>query len=273
MLCCGRAVSKLPGTGGNGKQEVLEVPVCPQLVPCQQPRAGPCHSPSTQPGSGHPSERYGAGTCTGPGSPLPERQDERHQLSVFLCFASVCGEHRLGCTSRLAPSIPLTPGAAGAHLGSPAWVFFRHGNTVWVWLISAHPETLPVAVPSFLWCPQRWSPRLGDKWCWRSEWPWGLLSPPERSRRPGHVSGQSVVVLRAALCSQAVPAALATRSHRSASCSTSEPFVLPGSRGGCAGQGPCAPSSGPQGFGGAPGARLPAGLARLVLLSGEMFRR
>uniref|UniRef100_A0A493TQE4 PIGT n=1 Tax=Anas platyrhynchos platyrhynchos TaxID=8840 RepID=A0A493TQE4_ANAPP len=155
----------------------------------------------------------------------------------------------------------------------PARGFLALKHRVGLADLSSPPETLPVAVPSFLWCPQRWSPRLGDEWCQRSEWPWGLLSPPERSRRPGHVSGQSVVVLRAALCSQAVPAALATRSHRSASCSTSEPFVPPGSRGGCAGQGPCAPSSGPQGFGGAPGARLPAGLARLVLLSGEMFRR
>lgn len=175
----------------------------PGLVPATRP--APSRALGTQ--------ASGAGPGRARGLALPSRSGRMKDTSSAFSFVL----HLLGlfaastgwAAPRGWPRASRSPREQLGHTWGAQHGVFRHGNAVWVWLISAHPETLPAAVPSFLWYPQRWSPRLGDKWCRRLEWPWGLLSPPERSRRPGHVSGQSVVVLRAALCSQAVPAALA----------------------------------------------------------------
>lgn len=175
----------------------------PGLVPATRP--APSRALGTQ--------ASGAGPGRARGLALPSRSGRMKDTSSAFSFVL----HLLGlfaastgwAAPRGWPRASRSPLEQLGHTWGAQHGVFRHGNAVWVWLISAHPETLPAAVPSFLWYPQRWSPRLGDKWCRRLEWPWGLLSPPERSRRPGHVLGQSVVVLRAALCSQAVPAALA----------------------------------------------------------------
>lgn len=103
----------------------------PGLVPATRP------APSWAPGT----QASGTGPGRARGLALPSRSGRMKDTSSAFSFVL----HLFAAsTGWAAPrgwlrASPLTPGAAGAHLGSPARVFFRHGNTVWVWLISAHP--------------------------------------------------------------------------------------------------------------------------------------